>query len=193
MQKNYFQNREFSFTLKDDIYVRYQSFTTQNDLEKEMQKMNPYKIDIGAVYSHRVRLETCFIRFPVCVPLVCCVEWHPHTPATFATYSLVNTTRWSQDLSRPWRRNWCLISTWQIMTMSGAAAGKTVLFLTMSATFKFHLVRWLGFLFSAAEICSKCWTLMTIAIRILDRALRGLLFVVYFDAFANFSAVLVWH
>ncbi|XP_061413410.1 DNA primase small subunit [Lethenteron reissneri] len=53
VEKNYFVNREFSFTLKDDIYVRYQSFQNQADMEKEIQKCVPYKIDIGAVFSHK--------------------------------------------------------------------------------------------------------------------------------------------
>ena len=50
----YFSHREFSFTLKDDIYIRYQSFANQKDMEKEIKKRCPYKIDIGAVYSHKV-------------------------------------------------------------------------------------------------------------------------------------------
>lgn len=61
--KSYFVNREFSFTLKDDVYLRYQSFSDQQELEKEILKRNPYKIDIGAVFTHKVILSLCRRRF----------------------------------------------------------------------------------------------------------------------------------
>eukprot|EP00128_Syssomonas_multiformis_P018219 Colp12_sorted_trinity150504_noHs@10760 len=55
VNKNTFANREFSFTLKDDVYLRFKSFTTKKELKTEILKLNPYKIDIGAVYRHKPR------------------------------------------------------------------------------------------------------------------------------------------
>lgn len=52
--KDTFSHREFSFTLKDDVYVRYQSFDSQEALEEGIRKTMPYKIDIGAIFSVKV-------------------------------------------------------------------------------------------------------------------------------------------
>lgn len=54
-----FSHREFSFTLEDDVYVRYQSFESKESLEEGIRKANPYKIDIGAMFNSKVRDTAC--------------------------------------------------------------------------------------------------------------------------------------
>lgn len=48
---SYFGRREFSFTLENDIYIRFQSFNNAVDMENSIREKCPYKIDIGPVYS----------------------------------------------------------------------------------------------------------------------------------------------
>ena len=65
-----FSHREFSFTLADDVYVRYQSFDSRDALEEGIRKATPYKIDIGAIFSVKVSLWYMFytdIHVYVCV------------------------------------------------------------------------------------------------------------------------------
>ncbi|XP_077221417.1 DNA primase POLA3 isoform X2 [Tasmannia lanceolata] len=49
--QSYFGRREFSFTLDNDIYLRFQSFNSASELEKSIKEKCPFKIDIGPVYS----------------------------------------------------------------------------------------------------------------------------------------------
>uniref|UniRef100_UPI00358FC535 DNA primase small subunit isoform X1 n=2 Tax=Myxine glutinosa TaxID=7769 RepID=UPI00358FC535 len=113
VKKNYFQRREFSFTLKDDIYVRYQSFQSANEMEKEVHKAIPYKMDIGAVFSHRPNQRHCV------------------KPSAFQ-----------------------------------AQEKELVFDIDMT---DYDDVRTCCRL---ADICANCWPLMTLAMRVIDRALR---------------------
>ncbi|OAD54964.1 DNA primase small subunit, partial [Eufriesea mexicana] len=49
---NTFTHREFSFTLQDDIYLRFQSFKSMKEMEHEIKRLLPFKIDIGAIYNY---------------------------------------------------------------------------------------------------------------------------------------------
>ncbi|PKA46070.1 DNA primase small subunit [Apostasia shenzhenica] len=49
--QSYFCRREFSFTLENDVYLRFQSFKTASEMESAIKEKCPHKIDIGPVYS----------------------------------------------------------------------------------------------------------------------------------------------
>ena len=50
-----FTHREIAFTLQNDVYLRYNSFTTSEDLRKEIMRLVPTRFEIGPVYSAKVR------------------------------------------------------------------------------------------------------------------------------------------
>ena len=50
-----FARREFSFTSEDDMYTRHLSFPDAEQWQQHVVNKQPYKIDIGAVYSFAVR------------------------------------------------------------------------------------------------------------------------------------------
>ena len=51
ISSNYFHNREFSFTLANDVYCRYLCFKTAQQFKETLVDRVPFKIDIGAVYN----------------------------------------------------------------------------------------------------------------------------------------------
>ena len=44
---DFFLRREFSFTIEDDIYIRYQCFRDCAEMTATIQKRQPHKIDVS--------------------------------------------------------------------------------------------------------------------------------------------------
>ncbi|CAH8277850.1 unnamed protein product [Arabidopsis lyrata] len=112
----YFGRREFSFTLENDVYLRYKSFKNASVMEDAIKSNFPYKIDIGAVYS---------------------VD-----PDKRHAYAHSGT-----NLFTPVERE---------------------LVFDIDIT-DYDDVRYCC---SGADVCSKCWPLMTVAIKVIDTSLR---------------------
>lgn len=50
-----FTHREIAFTLQNDVYLRYNSFTTAEEFKKQTCTLNPTRFEIGPVYTARPR------------------------------------------------------------------------------------------------------------------------------------------
>lgn len=50
-----FTHREFAFTLQNEAYLRYQSFSSAEELKREVCRLNPARFEIGPVYTAKVR------------------------------------------------------------------------------------------------------------------------------------------
>lgn len=55
IRPDFFMRREFSFTVADDVYIRYLCFRDGEEMRKAIIAKQPHKIDIGAAYSFPVR------------------------------------------------------------------------------------------------------------------------------------------
>lgn len=113
---SYLCRREFSFTLDNDIYVRFQSFNNAAELENSIKDKCPFKIDIGPVYSI--------------------------DPAKRRAYA-----QGGDNVFAPVERE--LIFDIDISDYDDVR-----------------------YCCSGADVCLKCWPLMTIAIKVIDTALR---------------------
>ena len=62
-----FSRREFSFTIEpfpgEEIYIRYQSFSSEQELKDAIMKRQPHKIDIGAVFNHPPKDKNAALNF----------------------------------------------------------------------------------------------------------------------------------
>ncbi|KAK9750151.1 hypothetical protein RND81_02G176900 [Saponaria officinalis] len=110
--QSYFSRKEFSFTLDDEIYLRYLSFKSVAEFESAVKEKCPFKIDIGPVFCNDPSKRHAYAQItPVERELVFDIDITDYDDVRFCC--------------------------------------------------------------SGADVCCDCWPLMTVAIKVVDTALRG--------------------
>ncbi|RUS21279.1 hypothetical protein BC937DRAFT_93123 [Endogone sp. FLAS-F59071] len=144
--KNFF-NREFSFTLASEVYIRYNSFQDADELYKEIGRLQPVKIDIGAVYTTKVRSRSIVFRLTV-------NYMKRVAPTDMLPLSYLITLLQPKDRKT-------------VPPQAFQPVEKELVF-DIDMT-DYDEVRTCC---SGADICHMCWKFMTISIKIIDIALR---------------------
>ena len=126
-----FTNREFAFTLKGDVYLRYQSFTTADELKKQVCTMNPTRFEIGPMYTARVRGVLLYALF---------VGLHDGVQPR------------DKKLARPGAFQPELRELVFDIDMTDYDSIRTCC--------------------SGADICSRCWAFIAVAVKVIDRSIR---------------------
>jgi len=55
LKRDFFSRREWNFTMADEVFIRYLCFRDAEELSRAIQQRQPHKIDIGPVFSAKVR------------------------------------------------------------------------------------------------------------------------------------------
>jgi DNA primase small subunit len=138
-----FTHREIAFTLQNDVYLRYNSFTTADEMKKQTCTLNPTRFEIGPVYTARVRFVDCLSLFV------------PHLFRPLDADPSNNDRR-----SKPRDR--------KTVRPGAFAPAQRELVFDVDMT-DYDSIRTCC---SGADICKRCWGFIGAAVRVLDTAVR---------------------
>lgn len=156
--------REFSFTTGDDVYIRYLSFEDAAGLKKELAAKLPHKIDIGAIFSAAPRDHKKYKLFePVQREMIIDIDLtdydflevppdRPARPPVPLALPLEPTARLHSDPPDP----------------EHPGPPPSLPSCSPDPPPPLHLQVDVKRL----ETCDRCWPLMALAMRVLERALR---------------------
>ncbi|KAK6052401.1 DNA primase small subunit [Cooperia oncophora] len=142
---DYFARREFAFILEGDVHLRYRCFEDQAEFERELCKISPHKLDIGAVYSHKPKENKKHSDFKA-------VERELVFDIDLTDYDNVRKCCTEAKVCA---------KCWRFVSLAVQVLDKLLEGM--------HLLS--GHL-NEAKVCAKCWRFVSLAVQVLDKLLE---------------------